>query len=187
MSFLTIRRNAVDSDFFAQPVVRSGGAVHRPEALPRLAPFLAAEWVAARASLSPTRDAFSIGDSSRNMSRGFDVASFHGTRSHDRGTRAEWNQSPAPRRLSAWGSRRGQHLVDAHVSHLFSELIAEDSIAVAQQLVKGKGLPQLLSRPVVTENPVRSENAEVPIIREIMAATTMSSLFVALFALVASS
>jgi len=41
--------------------------------------------------------------------------------------------------------------------------------------------------PVVTENSVRSENAEVPIIREIMAATTMSSLFVALFALVASS
>jgi len=42
--------------------------------------------------------------------------------------------------------------VDAHVSHLFAELIAEDSIAVAQQvtrqLVKGKGLPQLLSRPL---------------------------------------
>jgi len=41
--------------------------------------------------------------------------------------------------------------------------------------------------PVVTENSVRSENTEVPIIREIMVATTMSSLFVALFALVASS
>ena len=40
---------------------------------------------------------------------------------------------------------------------------------------------------MVTENSVRSENAEVPIIREIMVATTMSSLFVALFALVASS
>jgi hypothetical protein len=42
--------------------------------------------------------------------------------------------------------------VDTHVSHLFSELIAEDNIAVAQQvarqLVKGKGLPQLLSRPL---------------------------------------
>src|SRR5271157_1457002 len=50
------------------------------------------------------------------------------------------------------GSRRGQHFVDAHVSHLFSELIAEDSIAVAQQvarqLVKGKGFPQLLSCPL---------------------------------------
>jgi hypothetical protein len=40
---------------------------------------------------------------------------------------------------------------------------------------------------VVTENFVRSENTQVPIIREIMVATTMSSLFVALFALVASS
>ena len=40
---------------------------------------------------------------------------------------------------------------------------------------------------VVTENSVRSENTGVPIIREIMVATTMNSLFVALFALVASS
>ena len=40
---------------------------------------------------------------------------------------------------------------------------------------------------MVTENSVRSENKEVPINREIMVATTMSSLFVALFALVASS
>jgi putative transposase len=43
------------------------------------------------------------------------------------------------------------------------------------------------NNPVLTENSVRSENAEVPIIREIMVATTMSSLLVALFALVASS
>jgi len=40
---------------------------------------------------------------------------------------------------------------------------------------------------VVTGNSVRSENTGVPIIREIMVATMMSSLFVALFALVASS
>jgi hypothetical protein len=40
---------------------------------------------------------------------------------------------------------------------------------------------------VHTDNSVRSENAGVPTIREIMVATTMSSLFVALFALVASS
>jgi len=33
---------------------------------------------------------------------------------------------------------------------------------------------------VVTENSVRSENTEVPITREIMVATTMSSLFVAI-------
>ena len=40
---------------------------------------------------------------------------------------------------------------------------------------------------VVTENSVRSENTGVPIIRKIMVATTISSLFVALLALVASS
>ena len=40
---------------------------------------------------------------------------------------------------------------------------------------------------MVTGNSVGSENKEVPINREIMVATTMSSLFVALFALVASS
>ena len=40
---------------------------------------------------------------------------------------------------------------------------------------------------VLTENSVRSENTGVPTIREIMVATTMSSLFVALFAFVASS
>jgi len=49
------------------------------------------------------------------------------------------------------GARRGQDFGNAHVSHLFPEGIAEDSIAVAQQvtreLVEGKGLPQLLSRP----------------------------------------
>src|SRR6516164_798151 len=49
-------------------------------------------------------------------------------------------------------SRRGQHFVDAHVSHLFSELIAEDSIAVAHQvardLVKGECFPQLLPCPL---------------------------------------
>jgi hypothetical protein len=40
---------------------------------------------------------------------------------------------------------------------------------------------------VVTEYSARSENTGVPIIREIMLATTMSSLFVALFALIVSS
>jgi hypothetical protein len=42
--------------------------------------------------------------------------------------------------------------VDAHVSHLFSELKAENSIAVAEHVardtVEGKGLPQLLPRPL---------------------------------------
>jgi putative transposase len=40
---------------------------------------------------------------------------------------------------------------------------------------------------VVTENSVPTENTGVPIIREIMAVTTMSSLFVAVFALVVST
>src|SRR6202030_2252129 len=48
-------------------------------------------------------------------------------------------------------ARCRQNFADAQVSHLFAEVIAENSIAVAQQvagqLVKGKGLPQLLSRP----------------------------------------
>jgi len=47
--------------------------------------------------------------------------------------------------------------------------------------------PQTALEPVDTESLVRSENTEFPIIREIMVATTMSSLFVALFALLASS
>ena len=54
---------------------------------------------------------------------------------------------PLPRR-----SRGGQHFVDAHVSHLFSEVLAEDGIAVAQHvardMVEGKGLPQLLPGPL---------------------------------------
>jgi hypothetical protein len=49
-------------------------------------------------------------------------------------------------------ARRGQNFADAQVSHLVLEVLAEDGIAVAQQvaweLVEGKGLPQLLSRPL---------------------------------------
>jgi len=53
-------------------------------------------------------------------------------------------------------------------------------------------LPQGLSplrrcSAVLTENSVRSENAEVMIVRGIMIASTMSSVLIALFALVASS
>src|SRR5215831_16588058 len=49
-------------------------------------------------------------------------------------------------------ARCRQDFADAHVSHLFSEVVAEDRIAVAQQVTgelgKGKCLPQLLSRPL---------------------------------------
>ncbi len=45
-----------------------------------------------------------------------------------------------------------QDFANAHVSHLFSEVVAKDLIAVSQHvtrgLVKGKCLPQLLSRPL---------------------------------------
>jgi hypothetical protein len=51
----------------------------------------------------------------------------------------------------------------------------------------GLGCPSVCPWVVITENSVRSENTGVPIIREMMVATTMSALFVALIALVASS
>jgi hypothetical protein len=50
------------------------------------------------------------------------------------------------------GTRSRQNFADAHVSHLLSEIISKDTIAVPQQvtgeLVKGKGFAQLLSRPL---------------------------------------
>ena|SRR5215469_9091872 len=49
-------------------------------------------------------------------------------------------------------ARRRQNFTDAYISHLFSEVVAEDRIAVAQQVAgtlgKGKCLPQLLPRPL---------------------------------------
>jgi len=84
-----------------RPVVRNGGAVSRPVATPPRIPFLAAESLAARASPSPTRDAFAIGDSNPSRKRGYDEARLHGTRSHGPGTRAEWNQSLARCRPAA--------------------------------------------------------------------------------------
>jgi hypothetical protein len=92
---IEVARGEVDSGSLRRPVVHSGGAVHRPGTRPRLTPFPEAEWIVAGASPFPTRDAFLIGGSSRNTNRGFDAAKFHGTRSHDRGTPAEWNQSHA--------------------------------------------------------------------------------------------
>jgi len=53
-------------------------------------PFPEVESLVALVSPSPTKDASSIGDSNRNTTSGFVVTSFHGTRSHDRGTLALW-------------------------------------------------------------------------------------------------
>jgi hypothetical protein len=66
---------------FRQPVVRTDGATRRVAAAPRLAPFPLVESVVAPASPFPTKDAFSIGDSTGNKRPGFDVASFRGTQS----------------------------------------------------------------------------------------------------------
>src|SRR5215831_2045544 len=49
-------------------------------------------------------------------------------------------------------ARCRQNFADGHISNLLSEVVAEDRIAVAQQVTrvlgKGKGLPQLLSGPL---------------------------------------
>src|SRR5215472_1703529 len=59
-------RGAMDSEFFRQPVVRSGGVAHRLAAPTQPTPFLAAESLAAPASPSPTKDVFWIDDNTRN-------------------------------------------------------------------------------------------------------------------------
>ena len=64
---------------FRRPVVRTGDVVRPAAEPPRLAPFPPAESVAVQASPSPRKDAFSIGDNTRNMNREFDAASFPGT------------------------------------------------------------------------------------------------------------
>ena len=95
-------RNAQHDGFgLRQPVARSGDAAHRPAERPRRSPFPAAESLVAPARPFPTKDAFAIGGNTRSTIGAFFVASFRGTRSHDRGTPDEWIQSPALFRLSA--------------------------------------------------------------------------------------
>ena len=77
---------------FRRRVVRSGGAVHRPDAEPRLARFRAIESGAAPANLFPATSAFWICDSSQNRQRGFGATSLHRAQSQGRGIRAESNQ-----------------------------------------------------------------------------------------------
>jgi hypothetical protein len=74
---------------FRQPVVRNGDAAHRVAAGPRLAPFPVTELIAVPGSPFPTKDAFSIDDSTGNKRPGCDAARVHGTRSHGPGTRAD--------------------------------------------------------------------------------------------------
>jgi hypothetical protein len=55
-------------------------------------------------------------------------------------------------RLATRRARCRQNFADAQVSHLFSKVVVENSIAVAQQVARklgeGKSLPQLLSGPL---------------------------------------
>jgi hypothetical protein len=60
------KNSAIDSGFFRQPVVRSGGVVHRPVVPPRRIPFPVAESLVAPVRPSLTKDGFSIDDSTEN-------------------------------------------------------------------------------------------------------------------------
>ena len=84
-------------------------SVHRPAEGPRRSPFPAAESLVAPARPFPTKDAFSIDGSIRNTIGAFFVASFHGTRSHDRGTPPSGSARPA-------GGEVGLNLADAQAS-----------------------------------------------------------------------
>jgi len=141
---LSILRRAA-SQGLRRPVVRSGGAVRRPGKQPQRIPFLAAESLAARASPCPTKDGFSIDDSTRNTHGAPFVTSFHGA--HHMIEALATNRSnhslyigSLPRR-----ARCRLNLVDTHASRLFLEVMAEDGITVAQQVTpelgKRKGLP----------------------------------------------
>jgi len=63
------------------------------------------------------------------------------------GTNHPLHKCSLPRRTG-----RGQDLLHAHVSYLFSEVIAEDRVPVPQQVARnfviGKCIPQLLARPL---------------------------------------
>jgi hypothetical protein len=89
-------------------------------------------------------------------------------------------RASARRQQQRQANRRHQQSPEGRLDHRDRQRAYRERCA--QRCVTDQSSPA-----VVTENSVRSENTEVPIIREIMVATTMSSLFVALFALVASS
>jgi hypothetical protein len=135
-----VTRSALNSVFFRRPVVRSGCAVHRPAVAPRPIPFTDAESLVAPASPSPTKDVFSIGDNNRNTNGGFVVTSFHGTRSHDRGTRAKWIQSLALHRLAA-KARAVRCPSVAPVLGSYCRRQHRGRAAGTGEWVKGKGLP----------------------------------------------
>ena len=86
---------------FKQRIVRNGGVVLRPRAVPLLVPAPAAERPETPVRPSLTKDVAASGDSRKNKKTGFDAMSLRRRRSHGPGTRAEWSLSRAPRRLAA--------------------------------------------------------------------------------------
>ena len=86
---------------FRQRVVGSGGAVHQLGVLQPLVPAPVAESAEVPAHPSPRKDAASSDGSKRSKKTGFDAGRLPQRRSYDPDTRAEWNQSRAPRRPAA--------------------------------------------------------------------------------------
>ena len=101
MDSLSPMASCLGPDPFRLRVVRNGGAIHQLGVLQPLFPALVAGSAEAPAHPSPTKDAVSFGDSRRNNKTGFAARRLPRRRSHDRGTRAEWNRSRAPRRPAA--------------------------------------------------------------------------------------
>jgi len=128
-------------------VMQSAG----PAAPPRPDPIPAAESFVAPGESFPTKDVFLIGDSNRIRIEGSSVTSFHGTRSPMIEELApNGSITPLLHRLSCKASAVQTGTSQMPVSRTcLGKSFPKDSIAVAQQvareLVKGKGLPQLLS------------------------------------------
>ena len=97
----TIGWSSTSSGAFRQRVVRSGGAAHQLGVLRPLVRAPVAGSAEAPAHPSPRKDAASFGGNRRSNKTGFAARKLPRRRSHDPGTRAEWNLSRAPRRPAA--------------------------------------------------------------------------------------
>src|SRR5260370_30674535 len=93
--------SCIGLDPFRLRVVRTGGAVHQLGVLQPLVPAPVAESAEVPAHPSPRKDAASSDGSKRSKKTGFDAGRILRRRSHGPDTRAEWNQSRAPRRPAA--------------------------------------------------------------------------------------
>jgi hypothetical protein len=105
-----------DFGCFRQPVVRGDGANHPPEISPPPARFLAVGSGVAPASLSRATGAFWIDDSNRNSQQEMDL------------------NHPLHVGSLQGRARRGYYLLNPRVYCLFSEDLAVNRIAAAQQV-----------------------------------------------------